>query len=134
MKHEVQQAILDTPKGKAPGEDIILNSILYSLEPVIMPYLTSLFNTCVWLGYNPSYFQMSIIVVLRKMGKKNYWIPKAYQPIVLLNTISKALKLVIAHRISYIVKTHNILLPTYLGGCKGISTEHTILYLIDWIQ
>ena len=74
---------------------------------------------------------MSIIVVLRKMGKKNYQIPKAYKPIVLLNTISKALELVIAHRISYMVETHNILPPTYLGSYKGISTEYTVLYLVD---
>jgi hypothetical protein len=46
---------------------------------------------------------MSITVVLRKMGKKNYRIPKAYRPIALLNTI-------------------------------GISTEHAVLHLVDWIQ
>jgi hypothetical protein len=47
IEYEVQQAILDAPKGKAPGEDMILNGILHTLEPVIMPYLTSLFNACV---------------------------------------------------------------------------------------
>jgi hypothetical protein len=134
MAHEVQQAILDAPKGKAPGEDTIPNGILHSIEPVIVPYLTSLFNTYVRLGYNPSHFQMSITVVLRKMGKKNYRIPKAYRPIALLNTIGKALESVIACRISYMVETHSILPPTHLGGRKGISTEHAVLHLVDRIQ
>ena len=74
------------------------------------------------------------MVVLRKMGKKNYRIPKAYRPIALLNTIGKALESVIARRISYMVETHNILPPTYLGGRKGISTEHAVLHLVDWIR
>jgi hypothetical protein len=74
---------------------------------------------------------MSITMVLGKLGKKNYHIPKAYRPIVLLNTIGKALESVIASRISYMVETHNILPPTHLGGCKGISTEHIVLYLVD---
>jgi hypothetical protein len=56
MEHEVRQEILDAPKGKATGEDAILNSIPHTLEPVVVPYLTSLFNTCVWLGYNLSHF------------------------------------------------------------------------------
>jgi hypothetical protein len=74
------------------------------------------------------------MVVLRKIGKKNYQIPKAYRPIALLNTVSKALESVIARRISYMVETHNILPPTYLGSYKGISTEHAVLYLVDQIQ
>ena len=76
---------------------------------------------------------MSIIVVFKKIGKKNYQIPKAYRLIVLLNIINKALKLVITYKISYIIKIHNILPLIYLGSYKGISIKYIILYLVDQI-
>lgn len=47
----------------------------------------------------------------------------------LLSTLSKALKLVVAQYISYIVNRYTLLPSIYLGGHKGISTNY-INYLL----
>jgi hypothetical protein len=55
---------------------------------------------------------------LRKLGKTNYAVPKAYCPIILLNTISKVINAVVAQRLSYLIKTYYVLLLTYIGRRK----------------
>lgn len=66
------------------------NGILHAPEPVSQSAIPNLlFNTHVRLGYNPSHFQMSIRVVLRKLGKKDYRIPKVYKLIVLFTPMVK---------------------------------------------
>ena len=54
--HEIEEALQHAPAGKAPGDDGIPNEILHALIPSLVPYLTPLFNACVRLGFNLSYF------------------------------------------------------------------------------
>ncbi|EMD86559.1 hypothetical protein COCHEDRAFT_53746, partial [Bipolaris maydis C5] len=61
------------------------------------------------LGYCPSHFRESTTVVLRKPGKDNYTVPKAYRPIALLNTVGKVMDAIIARRISHLVETQHVL-------------------------
>ena len=99
--HEIHQSILMAISDKAPGEDGIPNRILKSIIDLILPHLYVIFNACLSTGYCPTHFRSSITVVLRKPGKPDYTIAKAYRPIALLNTIGKALEFIIAKRISY---------------------------------
>jgi hypothetical protein len=85
------------------------------------------------LEYCLLYFKHSTTAVIRKPQKDNYTIPKAYQPIALLNTISKLIEGIIAKRISYITEIHQLLPGTYIGGCKGRSTDYTIYIIIEKI-
>jgi hypothetical protein len=48
--------------------------------------------------------------MLRKLGKLDYSLPSAYRLILLLNTLSKLLEVVIARRLSYLVEKHGLLL------------------------
>jgi len=72
-------------------------------------------------------------VVLRKPGKDDYTIPKAYRPIALLNTIGKIMDAIIARRLSYLVETYQLLPQTHIGGRKARSTEHAIHVIIERI-
>ena len=102
--------------------------------PVVQQVLDQVFNACIRAGYNPSHFQRSITVVLRKQGKSDYQLAKSYRPVALLNTLGKFLEAVVARRISYAVETEGLLPKTHLGGRRGISTDHAIHNMIDRIK
>jgi hypothetical protein len=52
-----------------------------------------------------------VMVVLRKPGKPRYDMPKAYRPIVLLNTMWKVITAIVVDHITYVTEKHQ-LLPT----------------------
>jgi ribonuclease HI/retron-type reverse transcriptase len=111
---------------KAPGPDGIINKALQAGIDLIAAHLTRIYNQSLRLGYCPVSFRASITAVLRKPGKANYAVPKAYRPIALLNTIGKVVDAVVAWRLSYLVETHHVLPPTHMGGRKHRSTEHAL--------
>ncbi|KAJ5313174.1 uncharacterized protein N7443_000058 [Penicillium atrosanguineum] len=133
---EIQEAVRTAKAGKAPGEDGIPNSLWHKLieVPVILQVLGQLFDACVRTGYNPTNFQRSITVVLRKRAKSYYQLAKSYRPVAWLNTLGKFLEAVVARRISYAVETMGLLPKTHLGGRRGISTDHAIHNMIDRIK
>jgi hypothetical protein len=51
-------------------------------------------------------------MVLRKPGKPDYSLLGAYRPILLLNTLSKLLEVVIARRLSYFAEHYGLLPDT----------------------
>ena len=55
-------------------------------------------NTYINLEHWPSHFKMSTTIVIYKPNKKSYDFPKAYWPIVLLNTIGKLIEKVIGKK------------------------------------
>jgi len=132
-EREVHQAILETPPMKSTGPDGIINKILHLASQQITPHLTRVFNQSLLLGYCPSHFRESLTVVLRKPGKDDYTIPKAYRPIALWNTIGKIIDAIIARRLSYLVETHQLLPQTHIGGRKARSTEHAIHVITEKI-
>ena len=136
MTLEIQEAVRTAKAGKAPREDGIPNSLWHKLieVPVILQVLGQLFNACVRAGFNPTHFQRSSMVILRKQGKGDYQLAKSYRPVVLLNTLGKFLEAVIARRISYAMETAGLLPKTHLGGRRSISTDHAIHNMIDRIK
>ncbi|KAF6525599.1 hypothetical protein HZS61_011394 [Fusarium oxysporum f. sp. conglutinans] len=130
---EIEEAIEESSPFKAPGPDGIANKALHIASPWIKHHLTKIFNQSLALGYYPEHFRQSTTVVLRKPGKDNYTVPKAYRPIALLNTTGKIMEAVIAKRLSYIAETHGLLPDTHMGGRKLRSTEHALHLIIDKI-
>jgi len=63
--------------------------------------LINISNTCIKLGHWLSYFKVSISIIISKPNKESYDSLKAFQPIVLLNTISKLIKKVIEKRLQF---------------------------------
>ncbi|EKV14892.1 Reverse transcriptase, putative [Penicillium digitatum PHI26] len=133
---EITQAVKASPPDKAPGEGGLPNSLWHKLIeiPAVLDTISGIYNACIRLGTNPSHFQKSITVVLRKTGKRDYQLAKSYRPVALLNKLSKFLEAVIARRISYAVETHKLLPDTHLGGRKGISVDHAIQQIIGRVR
>jgi len=65
---------------------------------------------------------VSTTVVIPKPNKSSYDNPKAFQPIVLLNTLGKLVEKVIAERLQFIVVSNNFVYLSQLGGLKFKST------------
>lgn len=103
------------------------------IADIIVGHLAIVFNQSLRISYCLAHFRSLITVVLRKLDKDDYTIPKAYRPIALLNTIGKIMDAIIARRLSYLVEVHNILSNTHIGGRKLRSTEHALHLVIERI-
>jgi len=73
------------------------------------------------------------MVIIPKLNKPAYNHPKFFQPIVLLNTISKLIEKVVAERLQFYIIRNNFIHPSQLGGLKfkstmdaGIALTHVI--------
>ena len=64
-------------------------------------HITEIFNASYQIGYVPQKWRIARILPLRKPGKPDYRMAKAYRPISLLATLSKLMELVLARRLSY---------------------------------
>lgn len=131
---KVERAVRTASPHKAPGNDGITNDILQQTLDILLPSLHRLFNACLQLGYCLKHFKETVTVVLRKPGKDDYPQPKSYRPIVLLNTLGKALEAVIANRLAYLADVHHHLPSRHTGGWKLASPEHAVHFLIQRIH
>jgi hypothetical protein len=129
MKNEIRQAIKRCKSNSASESDDILNRILKILVNKLMTHLMSLFRVCVALNYHPRCFRETHTIALKKSEKKDYTDVKTYKSIALLNTLGKALKSVIARRISDLTKAHDLLLVSQMSERKNRSCE-TVLKLL----
>ena len=125
---------------KAPGPSGIPNSILQLLVHQLTSVLLPLFNKCYDSGYCLQAFKNSIAIVLRKPKNtdpeekpRDYQESKLYRPIALFETVKKALKSIIARKIAYIAKKHNLLPEGYMGRRRCRSTEHVVHTLVEFI-
>ena len=134
-RFEFESAISKCIDSSAPGPDkmswhhwkfIIKNN----------KYLSKIINiadACIDLGHWPKYFKISTTVIIPKLNKMSYDNPKAFHSIVLLNTLGKLVKKVIAERLQHIVTSNDFIHPSQLGGLKfksiadaGIALTHII--------
>ena len=100
-------------------------------------YLSKIINiadACIDLGHWPKYFKISTTVVIPKPNKMSYDNPKAFRPIVLLNTLGKLVEKVIAERLQHIVASNDFIHPSQLGGLKFKSTTDTGVALTHIIR
>lgn len=72
-------------------------------------------------------------MVLRKPGKKDYGVPRAYRPISLLPAISKGLESIVAARLSYMAERYNLLPNNHFGARRHRSSEQALNVLVECI-
>ena len=108
---EIRNAIFRYNPKKAPGSDEITFEIWRHLFQYVQRWIQWLYQTSVDLGHLPRSWRHAQIVALKKPGKSDYTVPKAYWPISPLPTISKGLEAVVATRLSYLAERYS-LLPT----------------------
>ena len=95
---EVLDAITLTGNNSAPGPDGISWELLKRAFQVqgAPEGVCHLFNRIRSSGYWPTWFKQSLCVIIPKLNKVSYNVPKAFRPISLLNTVGKLLTKVIA--------------------------------------
>ena len=79
-------------------------------------------NSCLNLEHWPNYFKYSSTIIIPKPNKTSYDQPKVFQPIVLLNTLGKLIKKVIAERLQFTVTSNDFIHLSQLGELKFKST------------
>jgi len=99
--------------------------------------LTNIINiadSCINLGYWPKYFKVSSTIIIPKPNKSLYNQPKAFRPIVLLNTLGKLIEKVIAERLQFTVASNNFIHPSQLSRLKFKSTTDASIVLTHIVR
>ena len=129
MQEQLAKAIRHLSPYKAPGLDGVAN-IVFKQCSRLQEHLLPIYNAVFTLKTYYAPWRESITVILRKPGKPNYTVLKAYRPIALLNTMAKILSALVAERTSYLLKAHELLPNTHFGGRPGRSTTDS-LHLLE---
>ena len=132
-KNEAERAIFKSSPDKAPGPDEISFRVWRELWPVVGDHILRLYNTSLELQHTPRQWKTARIVTLRKPGKADYTIPKAFRPISLLPTISKGLEAAVAARLSFITETYDLLPSNHFGARPRRSAEQALNVLVEKI-
>jgi len=72
--------------------------------------------------------------MLRKLNKPDYTDPKVYRPIALLNTLGKALEVIVTKRMRFLAETHALLPATQMGARKQRSVDTALQLLLEKIR
>src|SRR5216110_195975 len=127
MIRQIRSTVEKLAPEKASGPDEIANTVIKKTLPLIEQYLQALMQASIDLGHFPKPFKQTNMVVLRKPGKPDYTVTKAYQPIALENTLGKVLESVMVDTISYLMETYELLLAHHYRGWPGRSTEDAMM-------
>ena len=134
--HEFKSAINKCKNSSSLGPDRL---IWHHLKIIIanddcLSRIINIANSCIELGHWPKYFKVSTTIIIPKPNKSSYDHPKAFRPIILLNTLGKLIEKVIAERLQFIVASNNFIHPCQLGGLKFKSTADASIALTHIIQ
>ena len=136
---EMSEALKACSNVSAPGPDHITWRYLKSIlaDDICASSILSLTNSCITLRHWPRHFKesvSSVSVIIPKPGKPAYDTPKAFRPIVLLNTLGKLIEKMIARRLQFDAVKHSVLHPNQLGGIAQRSTKDAGLFLTHLVR
>lgn len=114
--NEITKVIRELKPKKAPGGDLITTKMLMELPYCAVEVICKLFNGIISLGYYPSKWKKSIIIMIPKPGK-DHTIPSSYRPISLLSCLSKLFEKCLLTRIIPYMEAHNII-PAHQFGFR----------------
>ena len=123
-KEEFRIAIASCNNTSVPRPDKLswshLKIILKDNE--CLGIIISITNTCIELGYWPLHFKRSTTVIIPKLNKTSYNLPKSFRSIVLLNIMGKLIKKFIRERLQFTTAVNNFIYSSQLGDLKFKST------------
>jgi len=133
---ELREALTGCSGRSAPGPDHIIWTHIkrFCVDDNILKFFVWIINACFVTGFWPDSFKTSKTVIIPKLDKKDYNIPKAFCPIVLLNTLGKLFEKVIANRLQWEAACFKLLHPCQFGGVRQNSTEDAGSYLTHLVR
>jgi Reverse transcriptase (RNA-dependent DNA polymerase) len=126
---EIGVALADTSNSSAPGptgHGYKLVKWAWEGAPI---WFVLLFNLCLLAGHHPRAWKSASIVVIPKLNKTDYSLPKSYWPVALLECLSKLLEKVMAKHILHEIGEHGLVPTSQFGACPHSLTIHTGLAL-----
>jgi hypothetical protein len=130
----IKRAILALKPFKAPGPDGLPACVYKFGAELLADHLLPIFRGSLRLGIYPKTWKQSRTVVLRKPGKPNYSVAKAYRPIALLNVASKILSACVAERLKTLADKHKWLPEHHFGGRPGRSTTDALHFFVKTVK
>lgn len=130
----IETAILGMKPHKAPGPDGLPACVYIQGVSLLAPHLLPIFHASLRLGIYPTEWKHSRTAVLRKAGKTDYMVAKAYRPIALLNVSSKILSSCVANRLNLLAVTHSWIPEHHFGGQPGRTTTDTLHLLAKTVE
>ncbi|KAK6064915.1 hypothetical protein SCUP234_12824 [Seiridium cupressi] len=130
---EIEERLFATKPWKAPGEDRLPAIVWQQTWPVVKNRVLSLFRQSLQEGVLPAQRRHAKTIPLKKPGKEDYTVAKAWRPISLLSTLGKVLEYVIAERMLYMVEQFGLLPTNHFGARKRRSAEQALLLLEEHI-
>lgn len=131
---EIRSTVLLLSPYSAAGPSGIPNIVIQKCLNLLISHLEVVFNGILTLGFFPPAWKTFLTITLRKPGKDDYSIPKAYRPIALEETLGKVFESIIARRLSSIAEQFNLLPTAHFGGRPGRSTSDACLHLVQRIK
>jgi hypothetical protein len=131
---QIEEQICHLSPYKACGPDEIPNIVLQKSYTLIAEHLLHIFQAIFALRTYYEPWKEFITVILRKQGKPNYEVPKAYRPIALLCTTAKVLTAIVTEDMSQLVEKHQLIPPNHFGGRPGRTTTDALHYLVHIIK
>jgi hypothetical protein len=133
-KEEISSFIKKLHPFKVAGSDGIRFFVLKCLGSPLVSFLKPLFQACIDLSYHPTAFCHCNSVPLRKPGKGDYSVPRAWQPIAFFNTLGMVLESVITLWILSLSEEHSLLPAQHMGDRPSRSIDIAHDFLVELIH
>lgn len=130
---EIDDIIRHLKNKKAPGFDLITNSILKNLPRKAIVYLCAIINACMYHSHFPISWKHAQIIMIKKAGKNKENV-ESYRPISLLPTMSKILEKVLLRRLKTVLAGWNVLPDGQFGFRENHSTTHQLLRFSEFVN
>ncbi|GBE89552.1 RNA-directed DNA polymerase from mobile element jockey [Sparassis crispa] len=131
---QIAAAVKRLKELKVPGPDEASNEVYKHCIDLLLLHLGRLFRATFTLNTYPSEWKISNTAALRKPGRPDYAVAKAYRPIALLNCIGKILSACVADVLVYESETHGLLARNHFGGRPGRCSTDSLHLLVKTVK